>query len=38
MTMAFDKIMAGLDDARVYLNGDRAGFRTGGRDRNRRTS
>ena len=26
MTRAFDKIMAGLDDARAYLNGDRAGF------------
>ena len=33
MTRAFDKIMAGLDDARAYLNGDRTGFRTGGRDR-----
>ena len=26
MTKAFDKIMAGLDDARVYLHGDHAGF------------
>ena len=26
MTRAFDKIMAGLDDARAYLRGDRAGF------------
>ena len=26
MTKAFDKIKAGLDDARAYLNGDRAGF------------
>ena len=26
MTQAFDKIMAGLDDARAYLNGDHAGF------------
>ena len=26
MTRAFDKIMAGLDDARAYLNGDRTGF------------
>ena len=26
MTKAFDKIMAGLDDARAYLNGDHAGF------------
>ncbi len=25
MTQAFDKIMAGLDDARAYLNGDRTG-------------
>jgi hypothetical protein len=33
MTRAFDKIMAGLDDARAYLNGDRAGSRTGGLDR-----
>ena len=28
MTNAFHKIMAGLDDARVYLNGERAGFAT----------
>ena len=26
MTEAFDKIMAGLDDARAYLKGDRGGF------------
>ena len=26
MTEAFDKIMAGLEDARAYLNGGRAGF------------
>ena len=26
MTKAFDKIMAGLDDARAYLKGDRTGF------------
>ncbi len=26
MTKAFDKIMAGLDDARAYLHGDHAGF------------
>ena len=26
MTEAFEKIMAGLKDARAYLNGDRAGF------------
>ena len=26
MTRAFDKIMAGLDDARAYLKGDRTGF------------
>lgn len=26
MTKAFDKIMAGLDDAHAYLNGARAGF------------
>ena len=26
MTKAFDKIMAGLDDARAFLSGDRAGF------------
>ena len=26
MTKAFEKIMAGLDDARAYLNGDRSGF------------
>ena len=26
MTKAFDKIMAGLGDARAYLKGDRAGF------------
>lgn len=26
MTKAFDKIMAGLDDAHAYLNGERAGF------------
>lgn len=26
MTKAFDKIMAGLDDARAYLKGNRAGF------------
>ncbi len=26
MTKAIDKIMAGLDDARAYLNGDRVGF------------
>ena len=26
MTKAVDKIMAGLDDARAYLNGDHAGF------------
>ena len=26
MTTAFDKIMAGLDDARAHLDGDRAGF------------
>ena len=26
MTKAFDKIMAGLEDARAYLNGGRAGF------------
>ena len=25
MTKAFDKIMAGLDDARAYLKGDRTG-------------
>ena len=26
MTQPFDKITAGLDDARAYLEGDRAGF------------
>ena len=26
MTKAFDKIMAGLGDARAYLNGERTGF------------
>ena len=26
MTRAFDKIMAGLDDARAFLSGQRAGF------------
>ncbi len=26
MTRAFDKIMAGLDDARAYRKGDRSGF------------
>ena len=26
MTKAFDKIRAGLDDARAYLEGDRSGF------------
>ena len=26
MTRAFDKIAAGLDDARAYLDGDRDGF------------
>ena len=26
MTKAFEKIMAGLDDAHAYLNGDRSGF------------
>ena len=26
MTKAFDEIMAGLDDARAYLKGDRTGF------------
>lgn len=26
MSKAFDKIMAGLDDTRAYLDGDRAGF------------
>ena len=26
MTEALDKIMAGLEDARTYVNGDRAGF------------
>ena len=26
MTRAFDKIAAGLDDARAYLDGDRVGF------------
>lgn len=26
MTKAFDKIMAGLEDAHAYLNGDRTGF------------
>ena len=26
MTKAFDKITAGLDDARAYLKGDRVGF------------
>ena len=26
MTKAFDKIAAGLDDARAYLDGDRVGF------------
>ena len=26
MSGAFDKIMAGLDDTRAYLDGDRAGF------------
>ena len=26
MTKAFDRIMAGLDDARTYLKGDRTGF------------
>ena len=26
MTKAFDKIMAGLGDARAYLKGDRTGF------------
>ncbi|MXY67380.1 MAG: transcriptional regulator [Acidobacteriia bacterium] len=26
MTKAFDKIMAGLDDAHAYLNGGRGGF------------
>ncbi|MDE0261256.1 MAG: hypothetical protein OXJ37_02470 [Bryobacterales bacterium] len=26
MTKAFDKIVAGLDDARAYLKGNRAGF------------
>ena len=30
MTKAFDKVMAGLDDARAYLKGARGGeFRTG---------
>ena len=26
MSKAFDKVMAGLEDARAYLDGDRAGF------------